>query len=256
MDITQTTMYLDDLTALGVTLPTATATARDIYTEALRAARLDPSTGLKEALEAGTVTPENVAELVRQAARDLGAQAHASQIVRDLHVTLNQAMRAALREDVDRIHRELRAVFEPAAATVTKAAQHFGPSTTADEVIGGKPEAIKLWKDVTGASGTLDAVSVAYRPLVVDILHNAPDPMVALFVDRPADLDQASEVYRAGNGCWLALAHAGFKLKLNSPTEAQAVVQADADRKAKAAAAEREAQLAEHRRKYMPIGMR
>jgi hypothetical protein len=90
---------------------------------------------------------------------------------------------------------------------------------------------------------------------VVGILGEQPEPLVALFVDRPADLDHAREVYR-GNGCWLALAHAGFKLKLNSPTEAQAVMQADADRKAKAAAAEREAQLAEHRRKYMPIGMR
>jgi hypothetical protein len=249
MDITQTTLYLDDLTALGVTLPTSTANARDIYFEALRATKFDPATDIMAAIEAGTVTPENVAELVQQAARDLGAQAHASQIVRDLHRTLNRAMRDGLRGEAGRIRRELRAVFDPAAAAITKAAQHFGPGTRAEDVINAKPEVVKMWREASAHTRTLDDVTAAYRALVLNVLAEQPEQIVSLFVDKPADIDHAAELYR-GNGSWLALAHAGFKLRLNSPADAQAVMQAHEDVKAKAAAAEREKAIAANKYRH------
>ncbi len=184
MELMMTVRYLDELAALGVTIPDAAVNARNVYDEALRAASRQPSNDLKAALEAGDVTPGNVAVLVHQAASDLSAQQHAHAIVADLNLTLNRIIRQALRDDQQRIVADLRATFEPAAEAVTKAAEHFGPGTTADDVISAPAAVIKAWKDVSTHSRTLDAVSAAYRGLLNDVMRALPDDLVSLLRHR------------------------------------------------------------------------
>lgn len=258
MDITLTVRYLDDLANLGVTIPDATARARDVYDAAVLTASAHPSDDLKAQLEAGTVTPDNVGELVYKAAADLTAKQNAHQIVRDLQLTLNKAMRQGLRDNEHRIVADLRATFKPAADGITKAAQHFGPGTTSDQVISAPAEVIAAWNATASQAATLDTVSAAYRSLLNDVTNELPtgEDMVSLFVTgKTVNLDHAASLYR-GPDKWLALAHAGFKLRLNSPAEARAVVASAADLKAKQAEAERALRLAEHRRQHMPLGLR
>lgn len=256
MDLILTTRYLDDLAGLGVTIPAESDNARRIYNEALAAAAVHPVDTLREAFAAGEITPDNVAAAVRQAAADMTAQQNAHAIVSSLSTALNKAIRDGLRSHFDQIHADLAATFSPAADEVMKAARHFGPDTSADEVLTMRPEAIKAWKQVGAAATTLDAVSRAYRSLLVDVMADRHDQPVTLFVTgSEVNVDQAAETYRV-SGSWLALAHAGFRLKLNTPTEARSIERQWEQVKAKAVAAEREIELAAHRRKYMPLGIR
>ena len=86
MDLDLTIRYLDDLTALGVTVPKAATDARAIYDAALAVAGVNPLSTLHAALEAGELTPGNVGERVQAAAFDLTAQRNALEIVRNLPV--------------------------------------------------------------------------------------------------------------------------------------------------------------------------
>lgn len=244
MDLMLTTRYLDDLAGLGVTVPAKSQTAREVYEAAIAAAAAKPSDALKQKLEAGELTPDNVGSHVRDAALELGAQQNAHQIVRDLGLTIHRAIREGLREEVARIHAELKATFAPAAAGIAKAAAHFGPDATADEVVRMKPEAVKMWNQTSGYMSTLDAVSIAYRTLLVDVLRTPVDRQVTLFVTEILhdvnDLNSADELYRV-RGSWLALAHAGYTLTLNTVEEAN---QVDTAQRARIAAIEAEKKAA------------
>ena len=87
------------------------------------------------------------------------------------------------------------------------------------------------------------------------MLRELPDEPVSLFIanGKTLNLAHASALYRV-NGGWLTLAHAGFKLRLNTPTEAAELVAAARAREARAVEEHRQAQLAAHRRKHMPMG--
>lgn len=249
MDLDMTVRYLDDLTALNVTVPDQAIAAADIYRAALAAAGEAPAADLQAALVAGKVNPSNVGDMVREAALRQAAQQNAHQVVTALRTTINKAIRDALREDSDRIIGELRTQFDPAAAEVVKAAAHFGPDTTADDVITEKPDVVKRFNQIAAHVTTLDLVARAYRSLLSDVLRELPDDIATLFVADASDLNHLRELYRPTRS-WLALAHAGFTLRLNTPVEAAEVV-ARADAKAaELAKAEHERAVKANRHKH------
>lgn len=255
MDLDLTVRYLDDLTALNVTLPDNAVRAADTYRAALAAAAEAPATDLQAALVAGTLTPDNIAAMVSDAALRQAAAKNAHEVVNALRTTFNKVIRDALRLDRDRITKELRAQFDPAAAKVAEAAQHFGPDTTPDQVITAKPDVVKRYNQVAAHVTALDAVTQAYRTLLSDVLRELPDDIVTLFITGADDLDHARDLYRA-RGSWLALAHAGFSLRLNTPSEA-AKVSARASAKAQEAAAAEHAlavKASQHRHRF-ELGM-
>lgn len=255
MDLMLTIPYLDQLASLGVTIPPEAANARGVFDEALLVANRKPSDDLKDALVAGKVTPANVGEMVYKAAAEHTAQESAHAIVRDLQLTLNRIMHDALRADEAQIVRQLREKFTPAAKAVTEAAKHFGPEATAEQIITGQPEVIEAWRFLEAHMRTLNAVSSAYRSLLGSVTRTLPDAQVILFVTgKGIDLDRAAGIYRA-NGAWLALARAGYTLRLNSTTEAATVTARAEDAKAQRAAAAREQYLKAHRLQHMPIGL-
>lgn len=254
MDLTLTVRYLDDLAGLGVVLPAAALNARDIYEQALIAARENPSDDLATKLDAGEITPENVGQLVRDAALTHAAQQNALVIVSDLQNKLNRVIRDALRADFSRLHSQLAATFQPAADAVAKAARHFTVDTTAEEVLTMKPEAIKQWQQIEAHHRTLETVSSEYRTLVGSVLRQLPDHIVSLFVAASTDLDETDAQYRSRNR-WLALAASGHELRLNTPEQAAQVVAATEAAQAAALEAERQARLAQHRRQHMPVGL-
>lgn len=223
MDLDLTVRYLDDLTAVNVTPPAKSVAAADVYREALRTAALTPADDLNAGVLDGSITAETVGQMVRDAALAQAAQQNAHLIVRDLHNTFNRAIRDGLREDTTRLTAELRTVFDPAAEKVTAAAKHFGPDTTAEEIVTAKPEVVKQWNQMHAHTATLDTVSRLYRTLISDVRRELPDRVSTLFVTGAVDLDQAEELYRQ-RGRWLALAHAGIGLHLNTPEEAQRLV--------------------------------
>ena len=149
MELDLTVRYLDTLTALGVRVPKAATDAAAIYSTALAAASRQPDDTLRLALEAGELTPENVADRVHAAASDLTAQQNALTLVRNLMLPLNRVIREALRDNRDRITTDLAAAFKPAAEKVTEAGKHFGPDTKADHVIDRGPELIDLWRSLS-----------------------------------------------------------------------------------------------------------
>ena len=234
MDLDLTVRYLDDLTALNVRVPDKAIAAADIYRAALTTAAEQPATEIQTALAAGTVTAKNVGDMVRDAALRQAAQQNAHQVVQALVLPISKAIRRALRESRDRIISELRKQFDPAAAEVAKAAAHFGPDTTAEDVITENPDVVKRFNQIAAHVTTLDSISRTYRTLLSDVLRELPDQIAALFVADAGNLDHLAEVYRT-RGSWLALAHAGYKLQLNTPAEA-AEVMARAEAKASEAA--------------------
>lgn len=249
MDLNLTIRYLDDLAGLGVTIPKRCLDARGIYEAALAAASSHPSDSLRLALDAGALTPENVGDRVREAAISLTAKQNAHQIVRDLQNTLNKAIREALCEHATQIHGELDAVFKPAADGVARAAQHFGPDTTADEVLAMPTAAAAQWRTLASHMHTLDVVSAGYRSFLVDVMRTPPENKAALFITDGSKLDLAAELYRV-RGSWHAMAAAGISLRLNTPEQAAAVVAEAQEIQARATAAEREAHLKAHRHKH------
>jgi hypothetical protein len=223
MDLDLTIRYLDDLTALNVTVPAKAIDAADVYRAALAAAGEAPAADLQAALVAGKLNPKNIGGMVREAALAQAAQQNAHQVVASLRLTINKVIRDALREDRDRIITELRKGFDPAAAEVAKAAEHFGPGTTAEDIVTARPDVVKKYNQLAAHVTTLDLVSRAYRTLLSDVLRELPDDIATLFVADAEDLGTLRELYRS-HGSWLALAHAGYTLRLNTPNEAAALV--------------------------------
>ena len=138
MELMMTTRYLDDLAGLGVTLPVKATNTRAIFDAALAAAAKRPADDLRDALAAGELNAGNVAEKVWQAAADETARASAHQLITALHIPLNRMIRDALREDADKITRELAALFDKAAKVIRDAAAAgITPHTEPAEVIAG-----------------------------------------------------------------------------------------------------------------------
>lgn len=257
MELVLAILHVDDLARLGVTIPKPTADARAIFDAAQVAASLQPADTLRRALEAGEITPENVGDLLRSTALDHSAQQSAHALVLDLQFALNRQLHKGLLEAEAKIVTELRAVFAPAAAIVTAAAGHFGPETTAEQVIGMGEAAVESWNQLGAATKVLDKVFSAYLCQLREVTRTLPEQPVTLFVTGKGvlDLEHAAALYAKPRTRWLGLAHDGFTLRLNSTTEAAELVAKVQAARDKAEAVEKEARLAEHRRRHMPIGL-
>lgn len=243
MELDLTVRYLDDLTALNVTLPTKSVAAADAYREALRVASLSPAADLAAGILGGIITADTIGEHVSTGALELAAKAHAHELVRNLGTTFNRAIRDGLREDAERIITELRATFDPAAKAIMDAALHFGPGTTAADVITAKPDVVKRYNSISSHGVTLDAVRRAYLTLLTDVTRDRPDEIAALFVTDADDLNALEETYRDREP-WLSLAHHGYTLRLNTPAEAERVVAAAHAKEQARLAAEKAEQVA------------
>lgn len=235
MDLMTSLRFLDDVTGHGVTVPAAAETARATHYATHAAAQAQPTDDLRAALTDGRMTPDNAADMIREAALASVARQAANEMIRDLSLVLARQITQAVRDDAPRIIEQLRARFAPAAATVTKAAQTFPPGVTAAQVVTMKPADIKVWNDLDDATATLEAVARIYRALLTEVTRHRPDHDGALFVTEVDDLDQLGGLYR-GRDKWLEMARAGYTLALNSPEEAARIttpaLEADAAREA------------------------
>jgi hypothetical protein len=225
MDLTSAIRLIDELTAHGVTIPAAAETARATHAAAHQAANTHPADDLRTALTDGRMTPDNAADMIRDAALASVARQAAHEMIRDLSLVLARQITAAIREESPAILEQLRARFAPAAATVTKAAQTFPPNVTAAQVVTMKPADIKVWNDLDNATATLEAVARSFRTLLTEVTRRRPEHDGALFVTEVDDLDELGSIYR-GRDRWLELARAGYTLTLNSPERAAALVTA------------------------------
>lgn len=255
MDLDLTIRYLDDLTAHNVTVPEKAVRAADTYRAALTAAAEAPAADLHAALMDGTLTPDSVGPMVREAAIRQAAAQNAHQVITALRTTFNKVIRDALREHQSQIVADLRKEFEPAAKAVTTAAKHFGPDTTAEDVITARPDVVKQFNALAAHSQTLDTVSRLYRSLLSDITRELPADIVTLFVAKADDLNQADDLYR-NRDRWISLARAGFTLRLNTPAEAASVTAGAAAKAAAALEAEKQKAVAASRHRHrFELGM-
>lgn len=212
------------LTAAGLELPAAAATCLAVDEAATEAANVAPTADLAALIATGEMTPENVGPAVTEAAGKLAAQQYAAQVVRDLDGPLRTAFNAALRADAPRLLKTLRRPFDQAAAVVHAAAEHFAPGASAEDVLAGGAAAAAAHEQLAAALGTLGRIRGARVALAEICGEGEQDPSwwIANAADD-AELDRARWAWAQPGDPFHALAYAGFRLRLNTATEAASV---------------------------------
>jgi hypothetical protein len=160
-----------------------------------------------------------------------------------MQAALWQEAKAALRDHVPVILKALRPVFDKAAKAVSKAvATGIQPGSDAQDVLNlGKPDAIAAWQTLGSDTDTLSSIAHLWvdlcqtldlPPHVTKAAHmigERPDWTVC-FVDPKTNLISGYHLEGNAQWRWLSLAIAtGGRLRLNSPEEAERMLDGDGD---------------------------
>lgn len=242
-----------DLAAAGVTIPEHVTHALELLKVAKETILLDPTAGLRDEYDAGTLTPDNLRARMVEAA----TIAAASERIRAAATTIEQSVvgtvNAWLKADHDKIVKALRPAFDKAAAIVHAAGAHFAPGATPADVLRGGSAAAAAHEHLAEALSTLAHLR-SLRVAVGDVA-NIGEQDVTWWITEARDLAtlaRAERAYYGAGNAFHALAAEGFKLRMNLPTEAAAVTRgARVTTEAEAKAAE-DARLAAHRESWAP----
>ncbi len=246
-----------DLQALGLDLPEQARTALDVQAAALTAASATPTEDLRADAEAGTLDPATIGARVREAALALNARAAAHEVARELIHPLQKVATRAVMADADRIVKAMRPAFDTVAAGIAEAAARFDPDTSPERVIATGPEATAAYRTLDQHRATLDRVHAVRATLTRSYGYGATGtPAAAWYVATFVDFAQVERAQRlleqdgGPGGQWLRLASAGYRLRLNTATEAAAVLAKAHGATDRAQRAAEQRSLAEHRRQY------
>jgi hypothetical protein len=242
---------------LDVEPPADAAAALLVRKAALTAANRDPSQTLSEAVEQGTVTEDNVADLLLEAARDKVARDVARSLLRDnLNGPLGKRALTAIREDADRIISDLRPAFDTAAEGITQAT--FPPDTTPEKIVRLGPDATAAHNALEGHAATLDRIRGVRLALPTP---PANTPTVALFL-HPSSVPDATALtrahalytanHRSAGRVWHALTAAGYTLRLNTADETQALIDQTEEHSRRTQAADRQRERERNQREAKP----
>lgn len=218
------------------------------------------------AIDLETVSPSEVSDIVIRAAIAHTAHQRTSffEAVQDsgVSVVLDEFDRSLtreagqlLRDDADRLVKELRKTFTK-AAKVVGAAHAAGLSKDTEEghlLVHGSSEAIKAYRDLPAAVADLDRIASIRTDMVRHLAYeanvaNPPHPVCSFIGKVETEMQLASAesawdgevehvqvdgmlngsaIYKAQKprlgGAWLDLLHRGFTLQLNTAAEAGAV---------------------------------
>lgn len=195
-----------------------------------------------------------VAERFRQHALDRAATTAMREAVTPFEHRLAAAAAAALNDGADKIIHAMRRSFDPATKLIeAAAAAGLRPDTTPEQIAeSGSDAAVKTFRALAPAVGTLDRIA-GLRLQLADVggvgPATSPDIMANL-IGGPltrTDLEAAERVWRADTqvvqhetplggshlarvprnrlgGRWLAVVVAGYRPRLNTGTEAHAIV--------------------------------
>lgn len=243
-----------DLRAAGVTVPKHVSAALDLLKTARETMLTDPTAGLRDEYDAGTLTTTNVAERMIHAA----TIAAAAERLRLALVTIEQAVTRTvnvwLKTDADKIVTALRPAFDEAAAIVQTAGAHFPPHASAAQILDGGAAAAAAHEQLAEALAALDHL----RNLRVSVAYAAGEGeqdaswWIADARDAGA-LEQAQRAYYGSGNAFHALAHEGFTLRLNTTAEAARVAAGARAATEAEEHARREAALKEHRESWAPF---
>ncbi len=249
---------LPELLALAANLDAAGYPVGDVITkvEAISTAvtvAVTPDAGRWLTGDLLALGPDVVADRVRQAGLDQAAYIEMARVGTDVEHRLAADAAASLRENSDKIIIAMRKKFDP-AVTVVQAAADAGltPHTdTAALLDTAEPAVIEAYRALGPATAELDRIA-ALRNSMITVAGIGPVeyPLAALVTDVPdlptldgagstwkgetetvqVDLPFGSSLARVRRprlgGPWLALLTGGYTLRLNTATEAEAVVAA------------------------------
>jgi hypothetical protein len=253
--MTSTARLADRLDAYGYRVPAAVTEARAIRQAIADAAAANPVTDLAADLAAGKLTAENAAERITAAAVASVAADRAHDVARDLGRHLDRHANAALLDEADAIIEHLRPTFDTAAARLAATLDALGPDATAATVLRAGTIGAQAWQDRTDALATLADLrgirvalaQLGYGPRGQDAswyLAAAPDAHT---------LANATALLRGDGNVWIKFLAAGYDLRLNTATEAEALTNG-ARRATEATEAEaREGMRETARRKYAAL---
>jgi hypothetical protein len=212
---------------------------------------------LSQQYEAGEVTPDNVGDVLQQHTLSLLAEDHKRESAAALRGSIYKSIAAILRRNEDGIVIALRPAWDAAARVVEKAISKLGVPASLDPaiIVNLSPEAVAAYQQLPDALTTLSGI----RTLRVDVgnlANRAQDVSDYLDAETVRDSDHLAVAARRLDGLstgvrggvasvmegmqgvspWLLLASEGFRLKLNTPSEAQAlrdqVAEVESDRPA------------------------
>ncbi len=248
-------MLAQQFEAAEASLPDRARVVIATFQAANAAAAERPADDLRAALVSGDLTPKNAAQQVHKAATALAAQQHATGIVRDLANPAMALFRRAVAADADRIIADLQPRWNQAASAVHAAAQHFTADTDPAHVLSAGPQAAEAWTHLDAALNTLDRIRGA-RVALATCGYGTHQQDASWFIASAPDAEALARANAAldaaGNGL-RNLVEAGFRLRLNTADQAQAVASG-----AKTVTEQREAQehaerVAEHQAAWAPF---
>ncbi len=222
----------------GLTLPAQAAQAYATL-EALDAARnADPAAEASAA--AHDLTPHNARKRLTALAHELTARGSHEQAYNVLSQPVAKLFFDAIREATDDLIAALVPAFDKAAAIVQTAAAHFPSDAPKDQILDAGDESVAAYRQLDGALATLGKIRSA-RVSLAELAGQ--EQHVTWFVERIENGERMAQAERAFAGTGNALhnlAAQGFRLRLNTTSEAKQVAQgaALADSAARAAAQE------------------
>ncbi len=200
------------------------------------------------------MSPQDVAEGVRQCAVDLAIQQEIVRVVGDVQVLLVASATDALSQVADRVITAMRTPFDKAVKAVQAAADRGLTSSTDPAALAATadPDVIAAYRGLAAATAVLDELHVKRNQMTLLGRIGPPDHPLCCFVTGVSEdeLEGAENIWRgdselvsnvltggpAGGGThlarrirhrvggpWLALLVSGYTLRLNTGAEAHAV---------------------------------
>jgi hypothetical protein len=228
------------ITAAGGKNPKAVSDLIATWDAACTAADDLGDTDMTAALADGALTAKTAATVIPDAARRVAAHAAAVELVHELEPKIAHAATLAYRGQAgEELIESLRPAFDKAASAI--AATPFSPDDARNpsKILALGDEAAQAWRDLPRHAAVLDAMyrNVLYKLVLdVDVLPDhgwgKPEARFVPFIidaDHKADVIGAAQVivssYGTGEpgGPWHRLVRAGYKLRLNTPSEAAAL---------------------------------
>lgn len=245
--------FVAQLEQLGVTVPTDVAATVAALVALDEAARRNPAAeAQREALD-GSLTAQNAAQVLGDLSRALVEQDRAQAAANILEQPLRSRFNGQLRDAADGLIAQLRQPFDQAAVVVQAAGQMFGPDPSAEDLVKAGPQAVEVHQKLAGALGVLSRIRMVRVGLAEVAGHGEQDVTWWIApVASEAELDRARLAFGAAGDGFHNVCHAGFALRMNTATEAEAVATGAAVATSQAEAAERDARIAEEVESWRP----
>jgi hypothetical protein len=240
---TDTQRFAATLEQLGVDLHPDIAKVMALRTAALASATAQPTEDLRAAMLAGELDIDNIGERVTQAATALLVRDKARRVLNDLDRPLARLTAIAVANNGDAIVEALRPTVDQALAATRDAVHLLGADPNHSVILNAGPGAAAAYAAHQEARRVLDLVRKARRSM--QEAGYGPDETPAWWVERlrdDTDLENARQAWHRAR--WAGLIEAGYTVRLNTATEAEAVTHAVTSTTTTRLAAQREAQQA------------